>query len=122
MVAQKAATPARKPLKITLSEALLYDLLAARTHLTIPEEPKECLDDLDAALLTVTIPGDLQPQLARRLAIVFVGIHGEEDMPAAAEMVANLADEKHLTAGETGKLLGEERVLHLRPLAEKVTE
>jgi len=121
MVAQKAATPARKPLKITLSEALLYDLLAARTHLTIPEEPKECLDDLDNALLTVTIPGDLQPQLARRLAAVFAGINenGEEDMPAAAELVCSLADEKHLTAGETGKLLGEERVLHSRPLDEK---
>ena len=119
MAAQKPSTTARKPLKITLSEALHHDLLIARDHLTTPEEPKGCLDDLDAALLTVTIPGELQPQLARRLAIVFVGISGEEDMPAAAEMVASLADEKHLTAGGTGKLLSDERVLHLRPLDEK---
>jgi hypothetical protein len=112
----KPSTTARKPLKITLSETLHHDLLAARDHLTTPEEPTECLDDLDAALLTVTIPGDLQPQLARRLAAVFEGVSGEEDMPAAAEMVANLADEKHLTAGETGKLLNEARLLN-----EKVT-
>ena len=85
------ASRIRIPIKITLTEKLLGDILVAREALSDAEGQSPEADALDKALLTITIPGHLQPQLARRLGAVIGGAFEGEDIPGAALLMCKLA-------------------------------
>lgn len=103
----------RIPIKITLTEKLLGDLLVAREALSGAEGRSPEADALDKALLTITIPGHLQPQLVRRMGAVLGGAFGGDDIPGAALLMCKLTEDEQFSYDQMRKLVSGERIAEM---------
>jgi len=77
-------TPSRKSVQINLTLPLLHDLINAGDGIVEYLEPER--DELDEALLTVTIPEHLASNLVWRLGIIIGTLTDEENAETAVSL------------------------------------